>query len=1187
MRNKKGITLIALVITIIVIIILAGVSINVAVNDNFFGKANDANQMNTDAIAKAEDDEREALKQNVNDFTVGDKFATKGINIYKYAVQKDNNGTLIKAKNNVTVEDDDGTDISLITSGEEIKNLVEIETGLSHFLDEHASDDEYIYFEVKTERENVEFSLNKELDGKKEYVDVLYGEVESGDKLYYHTKVSVVESGATSKVIRVKSSDLKGLKDSNQLNGLEISACSSEGEDIYKLKFEHKDVGGKNEIALPNGNDHKIDLIEDNESKKIKINDVEVGGGYTYRKNTNLSNKTSITDVQTTDNNGNIISKYGTINPINTYKSSATIINSKKSSVTDENTLKLYLVAETEDKVGDVVGEEKVEVDTKTVYMDDHVVEFYNPIQSVELSTTNIPFYDTTNGNGSKTQYNTIKFDYFPQDADIIENGFDVEFYEKNDAKNKETFEDEVGNDDDKKDPKGYFKILPFNEEEQKNNKYAWKNKSIEIEGLKEDSTNITGTYKFNVAVKIYDYGKNSKWNKAEIIPGKYNFEVHKPNGDGTTTMIDGFVHLAIDDDSRVSALEFVRDNRKTHGDNLIIKQVVPEYTVYSDISLDKSTLNNLSSLTFDLNGNTLNFANTKQLKIGEGFTFNLKSSSESYNEANNYSNKGKITFKHDSTFVNESVLKHIDEDDMYSKPEFAKFESMETWLIANGMRVNFGNRLLYNWRYGQEKLQAFRIYLDSLNYVGWNADFEASMTAIINEGTFNFENGKIQLETYEFVKALGVGGGGVVIQIADKFMEVMRKFGMTITDLSQFTANYAQLDNTGIGIDNKGHVVLGKSEQYENDGVVGTAYNPGPHPEIQIYVDTRPENNWSVLPFRAQDPNRGVSNNYGIWNSEDDSKVDMYSGFIRLTSRNNCSSWWALISVVKGFGIYNEKGTTTIHSVTQKDITKTETAWRIKILEKFVDRFFDKTVNTGNVIEQSKCPKGFFIESELHLVMKVLGGAYYYARTGAVGMPESWGEKYTTNWTNASEYYTNLYRSPADNQTKDQFYIYDAYDATPGKVDIKINKNIMGGQLSDSFKQNVYYHTMNGWNNTYGADFEFHTTWAFSRIGESMMYSFSKGDWVHQNLEVSDTIFKAIKDSFKRDSVEFKIEYLPKVNEWADETKKYFITQWEEKVVQPWNDKVVDPWNNKVVEPVREMWTEMKTYTADMIYGE
>ena len=51
LKNQKGITLVALVVTIVVLIILATISINLAMNTGIIGKANDAKawQANVDA----------------------------------------------------------------------------------------------------------------------------------------------------------------------------------------------------------------------------------------------------------------------------------------------------------------------------------------------------------------------------------------------------------------------------------------------------------------------------------------------------------------------------------------------------------------------------------------------------------------------------------------------------------------------------------------------------------------------------------------------------------------------------------------------------------------------------------------------------------------------------------------------------------------------------------------------------------------------------------------------------------------------------------------------------------------------------------------------------------------------------------------------------------------------------------
>lgn len=49
LRNQKGITLVALVVTIVVLIILATISISVAMNGNIIGRAESASQWQANA----------------------------------------------------------------------------------------------------------------------------------------------------------------------------------------------------------------------------------------------------------------------------------------------------------------------------------------------------------------------------------------------------------------------------------------------------------------------------------------------------------------------------------------------------------------------------------------------------------------------------------------------------------------------------------------------------------------------------------------------------------------------------------------------------------------------------------------------------------------------------------------------------------------------------------------------------------------------------------------------------------------------------------------------------------------------------------------------------------------------------------------------------------------------------------
>ena len=97
MKNQNGITLIALVITIIVLLILAGISIAMLTGDNgILKKANDA----TTATGKAEAEEAVKLAlatilANKNDPTYGGTENTVTFSNIQSVVAKDNNSAVL------------------------------------------------------------------------------------------------------------------------------------------------------------------------------------------------------------------------------------------------------------------------------------------------------------------------------------------------------------------------------------------------------------------------------------------------------------------------------------------------------------------------------------------------------------------------------------------------------------------------------------------------------------------------------------------------------------------------------------------------------------------------------------------------------------------------------------------------------------------------------------------------------------------------------------------------------------------------------------------------------------------------------------------------------------------------------------------------------------------------------------
>ena len=72
MKNNRGITLVSLVVLIIVAIILVGVSMNSVYNEEIKDKVKDAQQMNDEAIEQTEENEKDILKQNIQEFRVSE-----------------------------------------------------------------------------------------------------------------------------------------------------------------------------------------------------------------------------------------------------------------------------------------------------------------------------------------------------------------------------------------------------------------------------------------------------------------------------------------------------------------------------------------------------------------------------------------------------------------------------------------------------------------------------------------------------------------------------------------------------------------------------------------------------------------------------------------------------------------------------------------------------------------------------------------------------------------------------------------------------------------------------------------------------------------------------------------------------------------------------------------------------------
>ena len=133
MKNTKGITLVALVITIVILLILAGISISALTNQGLFGKTKDAREKSENS----QKEERETLNQYEDE-----------INNYISGVRKvdDNIGKVLSKIQNIELQDEKGnkivvpagfkitSDATTVDKGIVIEDMTETATKGSQFV---------------------------------------------------------------------------------------------------------------------------------------------------------------------------------------------------------------------------------------------------------------------------------------------------------------------------------------------------------------------------------------------------------------------------------------------------------------------------------------------------------------------------------------------------------------------------------------------------------------------------------------------------------------------------------------------------------------------------------------------------------------------------------------------------------------------------------------------------------------------------------------------------------------------------------------------------------------------------------------------------------------------------------------------------------------------------------------------
>ena len=231
--KQQGLTLLSLVVTIIIILILAGISIDIATTGGFLDKANNAKEMNENAIAKSEHDEKNALKEDAEEFKVDDNYIVSGIEICE-AVTKEK-----QIVNKQTGEKYKNTGITETT-------LEPINISLLQYLKEKEGK-QAIYFRAETNRTTLTYTVNNSITGKEYPIE--YQKITETPGIYngvnykeYDIEESCEDAGVDvdGNPIRnpIRTTIIKLELEESDLNGLNIEIKRSDNSSLYKLSFE-------------------------------------------------------------------------------------------------------------------------------------------------------------------------------------------------------------------------------------------------------------------------------------------------------------------------------------------------------------------------------------------------------------------------------------------------------------------------------------------------------------------------------------------------------------------------------------------------------------------------------------------------------------------------------------------------------------------------------------------------------------------------------------------------------------------------------------------------------------------------------------------------------------------------------------------------------------------------------------
>ena len=199
LKNKKGITLVALVVTIVILLILAGISISTLTNTGIFEKAKDAKEK-SEAEEKQQSETLDNYEKELNKYT-------------SIELTADRTGTVLSETDNIELHDKNGAKI-IVPAGFKVVNTddLTVEKGI---VVEDSKGNQYVWIPCTTEDSKSQLQFKR----TEWWVEDDGGTKASKDELTLTCPENYSDKGLTYAVVNEIVAQVKAEKDSVRRNG--------------------------------------------------------------------------------------------------------------------------------------------------------------------------------------------------------------------------------------------------------------------------------------------------------------------------------------------------------------------------------------------------------------------------------------------------------------------------------------------------------------------------------------------------------------------------------------------------------------------------------------------------------------------------------------------------------------------------------------------------------------------------------------------------------------------------------------------------------------------------------------------------------------------------------------------------------------------------------------------------------